>query len=114
MSADQIAEIAPGVREAIAGGDDLCVTFTISGDEDRWVQFVGGVVNAAWPHAHDPEPLIAQLGHAAVESYQAEQYVTARLRVADVYAVARWIDAYFEHALGAGTDYSLDLEIERL
>jgi hypothetical protein len=40
--------------------------------------------------------------------------VTARLRVADVYAVARWIDAYFEHALGVGTDYSLDLEIERL
>lgn len=35
MSAEQVAEIAPGIRESLAGGDSACATFAIAGDESR-------------------------------------------------------------------------------
>ena len=114
MSADQVAEIAPAIRESIAGGDRLCATFTISGDESRWVQFMGNVVNAAYPYTAEPTALIARLGSGVIESYDSEQYVTVRLPTRDVYAIARWIDAYFQQVLRAGDDYSIDCSLERL
>jgi len=49
MGADQIAEIAPALREALAGGPDTCVTFEVMGAPEKWVQFVGGTLNAAYP-----------------------------------------------------------------
>jgi hypothetical protein len=49
VGSDQIAEIAPGVREALAGGPSWRVTFEISGDPNRWVQFTAGTINAAYP-----------------------------------------------------------------
>ena len=114
MSADQVAEIAPGIRESIAGGDALCATFTITGDSSRWVQFVGGVINAAYPYPTDPAAFITQLGAGVVESYEAGQYVTVRMTTVDVDAIARWIDAYFEQALGALSNYSVHCRLERL
>lgn len=114
MSANQIAEISPGLREAIAGGDNLCATFVIAGDENRWIQFVGGTVNAAYPHTQDPAPLIMALGDAVIESFEPGQYVTVRLQVVDVYSIARWIDRYFEQVLAADNDYSVDVTLESL
>lgn len=109
-----VAEIAAGVREAIAGGDKLCATFVIAGDEDRWLQFVGSVVNAAYPHRQDPEDLIARIGNAVVESSEAGKYVTARLEITHVLGIARWIDTYFKEVLGADSDYSVDLDLQWL
>jgi hypothetical protein len=43
----QIAEIAPGVKEARAGGQSWCATFEISGDPGKRVQFTGDTINAA-------------------------------------------------------------------
>jgi hypothetical protein len=107
-----VAEIAPGVREAMAGGDKLCATFEITGDESRWVQFVGSVVNAAYPLAADPDALIARLGNAVVESSEPGKYVTVRLQITSALAIAKWIDGYFRHALGSGSEYSIDLSLQ--
>jgi len=114
MSADPIAEIAPAIRESLAGGDTLCATFTIAGDESRWVQFMGSVVNAAYPYTADPATLVARVGGGVVESYEAQQYVTVRMPDPNVYAIARWIDAYFQQALRAASDYSIDCSLEKL
>lgn len=107
-----VGEIAPGVREAIAGGDQLCATFEIEGAPDCWVQFVGTVINAAWPHRQDPAQAIAKIGNAVVESYEARKFVTAQLQTTNALEIARLIDAYFQLVLGAKKDYRLNLALD--
>lgn len=114
MSASQIAEIASGVQKVVADGDGLCATFTVAGDDDRWVQFTDGVVNAAYPHAHDPGSFMAKLGDAVVESFEAGQHLTVHLKATDPEAIARWIDSYFDQVLAAGSDYAIETTLESL
>jgi len=57
LGADQIAEIAPAVREvldAAAQGRELLATFQLGGNATRWVQFTGGALDFAYPSAEDP------------------------------------------------------------
>jgi hypothetical protein len=114
MSADQVAEILPAIREALAGEPDTCVTFALVGKPERWLQFVGGVANAAYPLTDEPSAVLARLGHALLESWEPGKYLTVNLAAGDARSIAKWIDQYFEQVLDAPTDYSLDVKIEVL
>jgi hypothetical protein len=107
-----VAEIAPGVREAIAGGGKLCATFEITGDSSRWVQFVGSVVNAAYPLERDPRSIVAKLGDAIVEGFEPGKYVTVQIQMTSPVKIAQWIEAYFRQVLRADGEYSIDLSLD--
>jgi hypothetical protein len=114
VGSDQIAEIAPGVREVLIGGRFWCATFRISRDPYRWVQFTAGTINAAYPHHDAPEPRLGQLGSFALSGWAPNRYITGLLALEDARSVARWIDNYFVAILGCDWDYSLDLLLEPL
>ena len=95
----------------------MCATFEVSGDPNRWIQFMPGVINLAYPHTDDPSPLPAQLGlppallllvewePGAFATFNIETPLTVR-------EIAQTIDALFESTLGcAGRDYSVDVEL---
>jgi hypothetical protein len=114
VGSDQVAEIAPGVREALAGGPSWCVTFEVSGDPNRWVQFTDGTINAAYPYVEAPGPRLGTLGSFAVEEWEPTKSVTGTLALEDATSIARWIDCYFAEVLDCDKDYSVDLEFDRL
>jgi hypothetical protein len=114
VGSDQIAEIAPGVKEALAGGRSWCVTFEISGDPNRWVQFTAGTINAAYPHVAAPGPRLGALRSFAVEEWEPNKSVTGRLALEDAGSIARWIDRYFAEVLDCDWDYSVDLKFDHL
>jgi len=119
MAADQIAEIAPGLREALAGGPETCVTFEVTGDPDKWVQFLDGTVNAAYPRETppDPEHLLPEAPDLAPRllEWEPRKCATFALDSADVRALAGWIDLYFVCILGCVDDgYDVDVRIETL
>ena len=113
VGSDQIAEIAAGVREALAGGPSWCATFSISSDPDRWVQFTANTINAAWPHDEAPQSRLGG-GSFTLTDWAPNKYVTGMLELEDAGAVARWIDHYFVTILGCDSDYSVDVRLERL
>ena len=78
------------------------------------MQFVGDVVNAAYPYMQSPDPFIAGIGNAAVESYEAGKYVTVHLQIADPRGIANWIDSYFQQVLDAESDYAVDVSLQWL
>ncbi|MBT1509760.1 hypothetical protein KIP88_04535 [Bradyrhizobium sp. SRL28] len=114
MGSDQIAEIAPGVREVLAGGPSWCATFEISSDPNRWVQFTAGTINAAYPHNEAPESRLGELGSFALEEWEPNKYINGMLALEDARSVACWIDHYFVAILGCDWDYSVDVLLERL
>jgi len=113
MGSDQIAEIAPGVREALAGGASLCVTFEVTGDPGRWVQFTAGTINAAYPHSDAPGLRLAGLEALAVKEWEPNKCVTGTLALEDAKSIAGWIDRYFLEVLDCASDYSVDLAFDR-
>ena len=114
MSADQVAEIALAIREALAGGPDLCATFALAGQPQAWLQFVDGVVNAAYPAAAKPGAVLAELGSATLQNWEPGKYLTVELALGDARTIAKWIDRYFEKVLGAEPEYALDVSLESL
>jgi len=114
VGSDQIAEIAPGVKEVLAGGPSWCATFKIPCDPNRWVQFTAGTINAAYPHIEAPESRLGELGSFALREWAPNKYVTGMLALEDARSIARWIDHYFLAILGCDWDYSVDLLLERL
>lgn len=114
MGADQVAEIAPGIREAIGGRPDLCVTFTVTGHPNKWVQWVDGVINAAYPHFDPPQSRLGGLQFEAIQAWEPKQSLTVTLGETDVYAIAKWIDKYVEMVLDPGVDPSFDVSLDQL
>jgi hypothetical protein len=112
MSADQISEIAPGVREALEA-PDFCATFEIAGHADKWVQFHDGTLNAAYPRAEHPSAVLAALG-GALEEWVPGISLTVALPADDGRTIAKWIDLYFETVLDASEDYGVDVRLERV
>jgi hypothetical protein len=88
VGSDQIAEIAPGVREALVGGSSWCATFRISCDPNRWVQFTAGTINAAYPHNEAPEPRLGELGSFALSEWAPNKYITGMLALEDARSIA--------------------------
>jgi hypothetical protein len=100
LGSDQVAEIAPGVKEALIGGPSRCATFKISCDPNRWVQFTAGTINAAYPHIEAPESRLSELGSFALREWAPNKYVTGTLALEDARSIARWIDHYFVAIFG--------------
>jgi hypothetical protein len=112
MSADQVSEISPGVREALEA-PDFCATFEVAGHADKWVQFHDGRLNAAYPRAEHPSAVLATLG-GALEEWAAGISLTVALPANDGRTIAKWIDRYFGTVLGAPEDYGVDVRLERV
>jgi hypothetical protein len=112
MSADQISEIAPAVREALKA-PEFCATFEVAGQADKWVQFHDGMLNAAYPRVEHPSAVLAALG-GALEEWAPGVSLTVALLGKDGRTIAKWIDRYFETVLGASEDYSVDVRLERV
>jgi hypothetical protein len=49
MSRERILAIALDVHEALDRAPDWCATLEAKDDEEKWVQFVDGVINPAYP-----------------------------------------------------------------
>lgn len=122
MSADQLAEIRPCVREvlAVSAGDAraaLCATLEISGRPQAWVQITRTTLNFAWLDARSPLDLLPDilesLPNWQLESWEAHKYATVTFASGDIRAIAISIDALFER-LFAGGDYAVDASMQRL
>jgi len=114
MGADQLAEITPAIREVLAGEPGLCATLTVAGDMESWLQFVGGVVNAAYPRSTEPNELLEKLGSAVLQTWEPHQFVTVALDLEHPREISKWIDEYFEKVLGAPAGYAVDVSLSQL
>jgi hypothetical protein len=118
MNADQIAEIQPALREAFDGAPITCVTFEVEGDQERWLQVVDQTINAAYPHADDPESRLRALPGVSglrISSWEAWKFVTLECPGWDAGSLATWIDAYFVAVLACKAgDYHVDVTCENL
>ena len=113
MSADQISEIAPAVRETLEA-PEFCATFEVAGQADKWIQFHDGMLNAAYPRVEHPSAVLAALGGGALEEWAPGVSLTVALLGTDGRTIAKWIDRYFEMVLGASEDYGVDVRLERV
>ena len=119
MNADQLAEIRPALREVVEGAPDTCATFEVEGDSEKWMQVVDRTVNAAYPHADNPEERVGRLGlpplSAKLVSWEAGKFATFEFSQFEVKAVADWIDAYFVRVIGcADGKYHLDVAFDKI
>lgn len=106
-----MVEILTRVME---GREGLCVTFTVKGTPDRWLQFVDDQVNAASFADSQPDALVAELGPAVIISFQPRQHLTVTLAARDPETIAAWIHDYFVRGLDAGEGFLFDAAIEQL
>jgi hypothetical protein len=119
MNADQIAEIRPALREAIDGAPDTCVTFTVAGAPEKWLQVLGSTINTAYPHEGDPEEWLHSLPRISpqieVEACQPGLFATFQFPAIEITPTARWIDGWFVQVLGClPGEYHLDIQCERM
>jgi hypothetical protein len=118
VSADQIAEISPLVREVFeAPSDGMCATFEIVGNPDVWAQVMKGTINAAYPLEIAPESnlteVLACLPGSAVTAWEARKFVTVTFESTNPRDVAKAVDRFFEKFSGVA-DYSVDCRVEDL
>jgi len=118
MSANQIAEIRPAIREVIEGAPETCATLEVAGAPGKWMQVVDRTINAAYPHEDHPQQRVSTLpwlGALKLTGWEAGKFASFELHDLDVTALARWIDAYFVGVLAcpAGA-YHLDVSLQKL
>lgn len=112
--ADIIASIAEILTRVMEGPKGLCVTFTVEGAADRWLQFVDDQVNMASFADSQPDALVAELGPAVIISFQPRQHLTVTLAARDPETIAAWIHDYFVRGLDAGEGFLFDAAIEQI
>jgi len=123
MSADQIAEIAPLVREVLsasaqqAPGPEWCATFEVVGNSSAWAQVTASSVNFAYPHEDAPrvrlESVLSRLPDIELLSWEPGQYATFSFGPASATAVARVVDEALA-LLFELDEYSVDGQLERI
>src|SRR5438045_9791883 len=101
MSANQIAQISPMVREVFeAASDGTCATFEIVGNPDVWAQVMKGTINAAYPLEIAPEShlleVLACLPGSTVTAWEARKFVTVTFESTTPGDVAKAVDRFFE------------------
>lgn len=120
MRADQISVICPAIREVQSGGPDLCATFEVVGNQDKWVQYTIGTINAAYPYKEHPQLLIEPLAEInprheiSISSWKAGTFVTIDFPENDPTKISKWIDFYLIGVLKCADDYSVDVTIEEI
>jgi hypothetical protein len=116
LSAFEVAQISPSVRKVLdSPGEGWCATFEIAGADNAWAQVTKGRINLAYPFAARPEvaDVAAHLPGAAVESWEANSFVTITFESADADAIARAVDRLFMKFFQR-TEYSVGSWIEDL
>jgi hypothetical protein len=107
--------IVAAVREINDGDRDSFGTFATADDEDCWVQYSPGVINAAYPFEQPPLETIVDLDADSVQDWKARTYVT--INVMDLFEhtdkIASWIDRYFTEVLGCGPQRKLEWNREQ-
>ena len=107
MSADQIAEIAPLVREVLAApeGKALCGTIEVDGIGDAWAQVTADAINFAYPSAEDPARRLSSLvgAHPCAGNYTPDR----------PQVIAKFIDGLLRALFGL-REYSVNISIFEL
>ena len=124
MSADQIAEIAPFIREVFeyarqhpAARRDLCATYDVVGVNDAWAQVTARELNVAYPLENSPEEelrqVVQRLPAARLISWEAGRYATWSFVSTNAAEVAEVLDQVLSHLFELG-DYSVNTQLEHL
>ena len=117
MGADQVAEIAPFVREVFSGGESLCATLELEGQPDVWVQVMIGTLNLAYPLQTEPSEHLAVvrelLPDARIESWEPGTFLTISFGPAQPLEIARAADRLLARLFSLG-DYSVNGSIEEM
>ncbi|MFZ6709636.1 DUF6891 domain-containing protein [Undibacterium sp. TC9W] len=124
MSADQIAEIIPLVREVFNHAQAtsknsavLCASFEVAGASDVWAQVTPTELNVAYPLSHSPEQdlhdIIQLLPKANLLSWEPMKYATWSFVSVAPAELANVVDLILTRLFTLG-DYSLNGEIFRL
>jgi hypothetical protein len=124
MGADQIAEIRPAIAELETAARDsegeFIARFDVSGRDTIWSEVVLGTINLAYPFADDPlkrlrRHQISPLPKLKLTDWQAELFATFQYDPStSSREVAKFVDRVMGEMLGAGTDYEVDVTIERI
>ena len=121
MSADQVAEMAPLVREVFAAGADdaaeWCATFEVVGNASAWAQVTASSLNLAYPFADAPllrlADVVRPLPEVELVGWEAGKYATFSFGSASASVVARAVDDALTLLFALG-DYSVDGQLEQL
>jgi hypothetical protein len=124
MSADQIAEIAPMIREVFdharlnpTGERYCCATFEVVGRSQAWAQVTPTELNIAYPLDTSPEEelreIIQKLSAAQLLSWESKTFATWSFAAAKPIEVAAVVDEILAKLFKLG-DYSVDSHIEVL
>lgn len=124
MGADQVAEIAPLVREVFAHAREhpskdevLCATFEVVGVKDAWAQVTPTEINIAYPLSHPPGEelgdMIGSLPAAELVEWQPETFATWSFACEEPLKIAKVVDQLLIKLFALG-DYSVDGQLERL
>lgn len=124
MSADQVAEIAPLVREVLAAASsgaaadtELCATFQVVDNSSAWAQVTAGHLNVAYPFEDAPmkrlDGVFSQLSDVVLVAWQPGNFATIAFGPASALSIAKVVDATLSR-LFAVEDYSINGMLERL
>lgn len=119
MSADQIAEIAPLVREVLGApeGQAFCGTIEVDGLDDAWAQITADTINIAYPSAEEPARRLASLvgAHpcAGVAEWESMKFTTLSYTADRPQVIAKFIDGLLRELFGL-EDYSVNTSIFEL
>ena len=124
MSADQVAEITPLIREVFshargnpASSEALCATFEVVGKSGAWAQVTPTELNVAYPMSHSPEgelrEIIQKLPSAQLLSWEPMKFATWSFVSVAPTEIAKVVDHVLAKLFNLG-DYSLNGKIERL
>ena len=124
MSADQIAEIAPFIREVFAHAnkhaptdETLCATFEVVGVDGAWAQVTLVELNMAYPLGHSPEEelgeIVRRLPGGRLLSWEPYKFATWSFVSVNPAEVAKAVDLIFAKVFRL-TDYAIDGQLEHL
>jgi hypothetical protein len=119
MSADQIAEMAPIIREVLEAPSEsnLCATFEVVGNGDAWAQVTPNSINVAYPSNEAPEVrLVTFLGRSlctGISDWEPLKFVTFTYARDRPQVVARFVDSLLADLFKL-RDYSVNAEIQEL
>ena len=119
MSADQIAEIAPLVREVLGAleGQALCGMIEVEGVRDAWAQVTADAINVAYPSTEDPARRLSSLvsSHpcAGVAEWESMKFSTFSYTPDRPQVIAKFIDSLLRELFGL-RDYSVNVSIFEL
>lgn len=114
MSRERTFAIAMDVQEALDRRPDWCATFEVEDDEDKWVQFVDGVINAAYPDPIAPDKRTKPLPDFEMTKWSRGKFMTGDLALTDRTEIARWIDRYFVDVLRCDPGFAITSRLEKL